>query len=90
MEPSRKPLNVLVKQMNSYIGVTLKNNVEYRGTMIHCDNYMNIILDSASEYNSGQPVANYGKVLVRGNNILYITLDLTQKKEQINNYQKGT
>ncbi|MBS7639855.1 MAG: LSM domain-containing protein [Candidatus Bathyarchaeia archaeon] len=82
MEPSKKPLNVLIKQMNSYIGVTLKNNVEYRGTMIHCDSYMNIILDSASEYNDNQLVANYGKVLVRGNNILYITLNASPKKEQ--------
>jgi len=82
MEPSKKPLNVLIKQMNSYIGVTLKNNIEYRGTMVHCDNFMNIILDSASEYNGDQLVANYGKILVRGNNILYITLNITQKKEQ--------
>jgi len=82
MEPSKKPLNVLIKQMNSYIGVTLKNNIEYRGTMVHCDNYMNIILDGASEYNGDQLVANYGKILVRGNNILYITLNVSQKKEQ--------
>lgn len=82
MEPSKKPLNVLIKQMNSYIGVTLKNNIEYRGTMVHCDSYMNIILDSASEYNNNQLVANYGKVLVRGNNILYIVLNASAKKEQ--------
>lgn len=82
MEPSKKPLNVLIKQMNSYIGVTLKNNIEYRGTMVHCDSYMNIILDSASEYNNNQLVANYGKVLVRGNNILYIILNASAKKEQ--------
>jgi small nuclear ribonucleoprotein len=67
--------------MNSYIGVTLKNNIEYRGAMVHCDSYMNIILDGASEYNNSQLVANYGKVLVRGNNILYITLNPPQKKE---------
>jgi small nuclear ribonucleoprotein len=82
MEPSKKPLNVLIKQMNSYIGVTLKNNIEYRGIMVHCDNYMNIILDGASEYNGDQLIANYGKILVRGNNILYITLNVSQKKEQ--------
>lgn len=82
MEPSKKPLNVLIKQLNSYIGITLKNNIEYRGIMIHCDNYMNIILDSAEEYNDDKLIANYGKVLVRGSNILYITLTFPQKKEQ--------
>jgi len=50
--------------------------------MIHCDNYMNIILDSAEEYNDDKLIANYGKVLVRGSNILYITLAFPQKKEQ--------
>ncbi|MEM2321363.1 MAG: LSM domain-containing protein [Candidatus Bathyarchaeia archaeon] len=82
MEPSKKPLNVLIKQMNSYVGITLKNNVEFRGIMVHCDNYMNIILDSAEEYNGNKPVANYGRILVRGSNILYVTLTFPQKKEQ--------
>lgn len=81
MEPSKKPLNILVKQLNSYVGVTLKNNIEFRGIMVHCDNYMNIILDSAEEYDGDKPVANYGRVLVRGSNILYITLSFPQKKE---------
>ncbi|MEM2867541.1 MAG: LSM domain-containing protein [Candidatus Bathyarchaeia archaeon] len=80
MEPSKKPLNVLIKQLNSYIGVTLKNNIEYRGIMVHCDNYMNIILDSAEEYNGDRLVASYGRALVRGSNILYITLAFPQKK----------
>jgi len=35
MEPSKKPLNVLVKEINAYIGIVLKNGVEYRGTMVH-------------------------------------------------------
>ncbi|MEM1586758.1 MAG: LSM domain-containing protein [Candidatus Bathyarchaeia archaeon] len=81
MEPSKKPLNMLIKQLNSYVGVTLKNNIEYRGIMVHCDNYMNIILDGAEEYNCDKLTANYGKVLVRGSNILYITLAFPQKKE---------
>ncbi len=82
MEPSKKPLNVLARQLNAYIEITLKNGVEYRGTMIHCDNYMNIILDKASEHYNGQLIANYGQILVRGNNILYIILDATYKKNR--------
>jgi len=76
MEPSKKPLNVLVKQLNSYIAVVLKNGVEYRGTMVQCDGHMNLILDGATEYVNGEMVANYGTILVRGNNILYIRIDL--------------
>ncbi len=76
MEPSKKPLNVLVKQLNSYVAVVLKNGVEYRGTMVQCDGHMNLILDGATEYMNGEIVANYGTILVRGNNILYIMIDM--------------
>jgi len=76
MEPSKKPLNVLVKQLNSYVAVILKNGVEYRGTMVQCDGHMNLILDGATEYINGEMVANYGTILVRGNNILYIMIDV--------------
>jgi small nuclear ribonucleoprotein len=79
MEPSKKPLNVLIKQMNAYIAVTLKNGSEYRGKMIKCDGYMNILLEGATESRSDQLIANYGKVLVRGNNILYISLEASKK-----------
>ncbi|MEM2111621.1 MAG: LSM domain-containing protein [Candidatus Bathyarchaeia archaeon] len=81
MEPSKKPLNVLIRQLNGTVAIMLKNNVEYRGLMVHCDNYMNIILNGATEYDDEQLTANYGKVLVRGNNILYIALNVPQKKE---------
>ncbi len=80
MEPSKKPLNVLTKQLNTYVAITLKNGVEYRGTMVRCDGYMNIILNGASEHVNDQITANYGSVLVRGNNILYITIDIPRGK----------
>lgn len=79
MEPSKKPLNVLVKQLNAYIAVMLKNGCEYRGKMIRCDGYMNILLEGATESRSDQLTANYGKLLVRGNNILYIMLDASKR-----------
>ena len=74
MEPSKKPLNILTRQMNAFIVITLKNGMLDKGTMVHCDNYMNIILNGASESISGKMVAHYGRILVRGNNILYITI----------------
>ena len=79
MEPSKKPLNVLNKQLNMYLVITLKNGVEYKGTMVRCDGYMNILLNGASEHVNDKLVANYGNVLVRGNNILYISIDVPHK-----------
>jgi len=80
MEPSKKPLNVLTKRMNTYIMITLKNGIEYRGTMVQCDGFMNILLNGATEHVNEKVTANYGNILVRGNNILYITLDTPRKQ----------
>ena len=76
MEPSKKPLNVLVKQLNAGIAVMLKNGCEYKGKMIKCDGHMNILLEGATESKDDQLITNYGNVLLRGNNVLYIMLDL--------------
>src|SRR5207253_10513814 len=72
MEPSRKPLNLLIRKMNRDVAVKLKNDTEYRGKMIDCDSHMNIILDGAREYRGGDPATNYGSLIVRGSNVLYI------------------
>ncbi len=80
MEPSKKPLNVLIKRLNTHVSVMLKNGVEYRGKMIQCDGYMNLMLDGASEHVNDQLIANYGNILVRGNNILYIAIDIAREK----------
>ncbi|MGB9134118.1 MAG: LSM domain-containing protein [Candidatus Bathyarchaeia archaeon] len=74
LEPSKKPLNVLVKQLNNDVTITLKNGITYKGNMTKCDGHMNIILEGASECKGDKPIANYGSVLVRGNNILYIAI----------------
>jgi small nuclear ribonucleoprotein len=78
MEPSKKPLNVLIKQLNGNIEVVLKNGCEYKGTMIKCDGHMNILLEGATECKEDQLLTNYGNVLLRGNNVLYIVLNATK------------
>jgi small nuclear ribonucleoprotein len=78
MEPSKKPLNVLIKQLHGNIEVVLKNGCEYKGKMIKVDGHMNILLEGATEYKEEQMLTNYGNVLLRGNNVLYIILDATR------------
>ena len=77
MEPSKKPLNVLIKQLHGNIEVVLKNGSEYKGKMIKVDGHMNIMLEGATEYRDEQMLANYGNVLLRGNNVLYIVIEST-------------
>jgi small nuclear ribonucleoprotein len=66
MEPSKKPLNF------NEVCVRLKNNIEYRGRMAGCDNYMNLVLEDVSEYMSDKPTVKYGPLILRGRFILHI------------------
>lgn len=75
MEPSRKPLNMLTKKLQTDVEIRLKNDVEYRGRMIDIDNHMNIILEGATEYRNNSPTANYGNIILRGSNILYVCVN---------------
>jgi small nuclear ribonucleoprotein len=80
LEPSRKPLNLLVKKLNADVSIRLKNDVEYHGKMIDADSHMNIILEGATEHRGNTPTANYGNVIVRGSNILYICVESGKKQ----------
>jgi U6 snRNA-associated Sm-like protein LSm6 len=75
MEPSKKPLNVLIKSVGSDVLINLKGREEYWGKMTRVDGYMNIMLKGAKEYDQNGLVANYGDVFVRGNNIVFICID---------------
>lgn len=75
MESAKRPLNVLMHGLNGDVVVKLKNNVEYRGKMVRCDNYMNIILEEATEAVDSNVIANYGNIFIRGNNVLYICVN---------------
>jgi len=74
LEPSKKPVNLLIKKVNSSVNIKLKNNTEYRGKMIDCDSHMNIILDGAVEYRNNTATANLGNVILRGSNILFVCI----------------
>ncbi|WP_455370093.1 LSM domain-containing protein [[Eubacterium] cellulosolvens] len=75
MEPSKKPVNLLIKKVNQEVAVKLKNHLEYRGKMIDCDSHMNLILEGATEYRDEEATANFGNIIVRGNNVLYVCIE---------------
>ncbi|MGQ9680198.1 MAG: LSM domain-containing protein [Candidatus Bathyarchaeia archaeon] len=84
MEPSKKPLNVLIKSIGNNVVIYLKDRKEYYGRMTRADGYMNIMLKGAKEYDSSGLVASYGDVFIRGNNILYISIDPLQPPQPKN------
>ena len=40
----------------------------------YVDDYMNILLINAEEHENGSMSANFGKVVIRGNNVLFINI----------------
>ncbi|HKG72312.1 MAG TPA: U6 snRNA-associated Sm-like protein LSm6 [Nitrososphaeraceae archaeon] len=71
----KRPLSTLQRFINRKVAVRLKSEIEYRGRMNNVDSYMNLILMDAEEYNGQDVLANYGKVVIRGNNVLFIRVE---------------
>lgn len=71
----KRPLAVLQKAINKKASIRLKTDVEYRGKVANVDAFMNVILVDAEEFENGRLSANYGKVVIRGDNVLYVKLE---------------
>ena len=72
---AKRPLTTLQKNTNKSVIVRLKNDVEYKGKIVNVDSYMNLIMSDAEELNDGKTVEKYGRVILRGNNVLFIKLE---------------
>ena len=72
---AKRPLTTLQKNTKKSIIVRLKNDVEYRGKIDNVDSYMNLIMSDAEEVKDGKTVEKYGRVILRGNNVLFIKLE---------------
>lgn len=68
-----KPLAVLNKSINSRVIVELKGDKEYRGVLDGYDPHMNLVLKSAEELIGGELKRKLDSVLVRGDNVIYIS-----------------
>jgi small nuclear ribonucleoprotein len=66
---------MLQKSTKKKVTVRLKNEVEYKGKMDNVDSYMNLIMTDAEELQADKVIANYGRVIVRGNNVLFIKIE---------------
>ncbi|RLF12027.1 MAG: hypothetical protein DRJ68_00025 [Thermoprotei archaeon] len=69
------PLKMLMKAVNGEVVVRLKDGRSCRGILEKCDQCMNLLLNDAEEINENEgPIAKYGRVLIRGSNILFVKL----------------
>ncbi len=65
------PLNVLERNMNKSVMLTLKDGRTLEGKLTGFDEYMNMILEDTEE-NKDDQVRRIGTVVLRGNNIVTI------------------
>ena len=72
---AKRPLTTLQKNVKKMVIVRLKNEVEYKGKMFNVDSYMNLIMTDAEELHDGKIVGKFGRVILSGNNVLFIKLE---------------
>lgn len=70
------PLKVLEKNIGNIIFVKLKDGSEYIGKLESSDISMNLILSEAKQITeTNKLLTNYGVILIRGSNILYVSVE---------------
>ncbi|MCD6195884.1 MAG: Sm ribonucleo [Thermoprotei archaeon] len=78
------PLKYLKGAVNQIVLVKLKDGYEYIGTLDLVDHTMNVVLSNCQEYDdNGRPTARYGKVLIRGSHIVFISINYGQVAPEI-------
>mmetsp|Transcript_50857 Transcript_50857/g.111372 ORF Transcript_50857/g.111372 Transcript_50857/m.111372 type:complete len:80 (-) Transcript_50857:72-311(-) len=74
MAMSRKnPGDFLKSVSEKKVLVKLNNGTEYRGILACLDGYLNIALENGEEWETGAMKKQHGDILIRGNNVLYIS-----------------
>ena len=70
------PLKYLRGAINQVVLVKLKDGTEYVGVLELVDHTMNVVLADCEEIDpDGKPAAKYGRVLIRGSQILFVSIN---------------
>jgi small nuclear ribonucleoprotein len=69
-----KPLKILHESLNNRVMVELRGGRGYHGELDGYDvPHMNLVLKNADEIINGEVQAKHSKVIVRGDNIIYVS-----------------
>jgi small nuclear ribonucleoprotein F len=67
------PNSYLKSLSGKYVSVKLKWGMIYKGKLESFDSYMNLRLSATEEWIDGKHIGNLGQILIRCNNIIYIS-----------------
>ncbi|ACJ16131.1 Hypothetical small nuclear ribonucleoprotein [Thermococcus onnurineus NA1] len=70
---AERPLDVIHRSLDKDVLVILKKGFEFRGKLIGYDIHLNIVLAGAEMIQDGEVVKKYGKIVIRGDNVLAIS-----------------
>jgi small nuclear ribonucleoprotein len=70
---AQRPLDILNESLNKAVLVKLKDGRAFRGELQGYDIHMNLVLEKAEEMAEGAVVRKVGSMIVRGDNVVYIS-----------------
>jgi small nuclear ribonucleoprotein len=69
----------LAESINQVVLIKLKGTKTIRGTLLGCDQHMNLLLDSSEEIPAEGDSKSLGTIVVRGDNVIMISPPPAQK-----------
>lgn len=70
---AQRPLDILNESLNGPVIVKLKDGRAFRGELQGYDIHMNLVLEKTEEIKEGEGPKRLGTVVVRGDNVVYIS-----------------
>ncbi len=70
---SGRPFDFLNDSIGKEVLILLKENMTVRGKLVAFDVHMNLVLEKAETLENNEPKTKYGKLMVRGDNVLMIS-----------------
>ena len=68
-----RPFDLLSDSLGKEVLILLKDDMKIRGTLKAFDVHMNIVLEGAEQLLNGEVKTKYGKLILRGDNVLLIS-----------------
>ncbi|MGC8608263.1 MAG: LSM domain-containing protein [Thermoplasmata archaeon] len=76
-----RPMDILKNSLMKNVLIDVKGNREYSGVLEGYDVYMNVVLQNANEIINKESKGVYDRILVRGDNVIFVSPSKGDKNE---------